>query len=224
MEGAEVRQRSHGAGQPVHVRRVRGAVAWAHVRDLLVQLAHHLDEDLDQERHRATGRSDVCHEQDGVAGGLVHLHAEPIHQMHAFERVAVDPGRPDGQGDTARIEDEVVPVPRRHHVGQAGPEGLIDTCRPELTGDEVGGGQAAYVAAQQRVVVDRVAQAHGVLDLLLYQLESLEVRLPAAEVEGREDLVVGRGGRVCHVGLVEGVLDLLGVVLVEDVDHPALAQ
>src|SRR5208282_5929320 len=66
------------------------------------------------------------------------------------------------------------------------------------------GGQAAHVLAQQRVMVHRVAEPHRVLDLLSHQLEPLQGRLPATQVQGSQDLVVRGGGGVRHVGLVRG--------------------
>ena len=66
---------------------------------------------------------------------------------------------------------------------------------------------------------DTLAQRHRVIDLLLYQLVALELDLSPANVERREDLIVGRSRRVRHVRLVERLLDLLLEVLVVDVNH-----
>ena len=43
--------------------------------------------------------------------------------------------------------------------------------------------QARHVLAQQRMVVDRVAQLHRVLDLALHELDAFQSDLPASEVE-----------------------------------------
>ena len=74
------------------------------------------------------------------------------------------------------------------------------------------------------MVVDRVAQLHRVLDLALHELDAFQSDLPASEVERGQDLVVRRGRRVRHVGLVEGLGHLLVEILVEDVDHRTLPQ
>ena len=115
-------------------------------------------------------------------------------------------------------------LPGPDHVRQPGAQRLVDARGPVLGRDQVGGRQAAHVLGQQRVVVHGVAEPHRVLDLLLHQLEALQGRLAAAQVQGGEDLVVRRRRGVRHVGLVEGLLDLLAEVLVRDVDHRALAQ
>ena len=74
------------------------------------------------------------------------------------------------------------------------------------------------------MIIDGVTKPHGVLDLLLHQLEPFQGGLAPAQVEGGEDLVVRRGGGVRHVRLVEGLLHLLIEVLVPDVDHRPLPQ
>jgi hypothetical protein len=58
-------------------------------------------------------------------------------------------------------------VMRGHHVAQPRAQWPRDPRWPELVGDQVGGPQAGHVLAQQRVVVDRIAQLHRVLDLTL---------------------------------------------------------
>ncbi len=74
------------------------------------------------------------------------------------------------------------------------------------------------------MVVDLVPQQHTLLDGLLHQLVAFEFHLPAAHVQAGEDLVVGAGAGVRHVGFVEAVLALALEVLVPDVDHAALAH
>src|SRR5699024_105365 len=69
---------------------------------------------------------------------------------------------------------------------------------------------------------DRRGQAHRQVELLLHECEALHLDLPAAEVEGGQDLVVRRRRGVRHIRLVEGFLGAEGELLVEDVDHRSL--
>ena len=224
METAEVRQRRGIRGQPAQLLLEPRALAQTHLGDPVFQLAGDLDQHLDQERHRAAGGADVGHEQHGVARGLVDLHPVSIHQLDPLELVPVVAGATDRQSDSGGVQDEFVALPHLRHVAQAGSQRLTDVAVPELLGDHVRGTQAGHVLAQQRMVVDRVAQLHRVLDLTGHQFESLQRDLPAAQVERRQDLVVGRGRGVGHVSLVERLGHLLLEILVEDVDHRALAQ
>ena len=105
-----------------------------------------------------------------------------------------------------------------------GAQRLVDGRRPEPVRDEMRRAKAIHVLAEQRMVVDRVAQLHRVLDLPLHQLGAFQRHLPAAQVQRREDLVVGRGRGVRHVGLVERHRHLLVEVLIVDVDHRSLPQ
>ena len=77
---------------------------------------------------------------------------------------------------------------------------------------------------QQRVGRHALAQDHGHLDLFLHQLIALELDLPAADIERGQDLIVGRCGRMGHIGFVERRLAAGGEILVVDVDHGALTQ
>ena len=61
--------------------------------------------------------------------------------------------------------------------------GCVDRRRAEFGGNQMGGAQAIHVLAQQRVVVDRVAQLHGVLDLPLDQFRALQRDLTAAQIQ-----------------------------------------
>jgi hypothetical protein len=90
----------------------------AHALDAVFELVGELDQNLDEVGHRAAGRADVGHEQDGVPGGLVDLDAVPVHQVLLFEHVPVDAGRSDVQGQPTRVEDELVLFPRLVHLAE----------------------------------------------------------------------------------------------------------
>src|SRR5580658_6033179 len=92
VEATEVGQRGRRRGQPQHRAFVRAALGGAHVAQLGFELAGYCDQHLDQVRHRAAGGADGGHEQDGVPGGLVDLHAVAVHQVAPLEHVALDPG------------------------------------------------------------------------------------------------------------------------------------
>jgi hypothetical protein len=172
----------------------------------------------------SSGRANVGHEQDRVARGLVDLDAVPVHQVLVLERVSIDASRSDVQGQPARVEHELVLLPRLVHPAQPALERQLDAGAAVLVRDEVVGGEEAEPSAYERMLVDGVVEDHGQLDLLLHQLESLQFGLPAAQVERRQDLVVRRGRGVRHVRLVECLLVAVVEVLVEDVDHRALPE
>ena len=182
--------------------------------------------DLDQIGGRAAGRADVGHEEDRVARGLVDLDAVAVHQDLVLEGIAVEARLADVEREARGVQGELVVRPGVPDVlpavlfvvigGDAGPAVLL--------GHEVADGEHPEILAEQRMGGDLLAQHHGHLDLLLDQLEALQLDLPAADIKRGEDLVVGRGRGVGHVGFVEGLLDLRFVVLVVHVDHRALAQ
>ena len=224
MKPAEVRQRRGIGGQSANLVLEPGALGEADLGQPLVEIAGDADQDLHQEGHRTAGGADIGHEQHGVAGGLVDLHAVPVHQLIAFELVTVVTGTADRQGDPGRVKDELVGLPGPHHRAQPGAQRLGDMAGPELVGDDVGGAKTGHVLAQQRMVVDRVAQLHGVLDLTGHQLHTLQRHLAATQIQRGQNLVVRRGRGVRHIGLVECLGDFLFEVLVEDVDHRTLPQ
>ena len=84
--------------------------------------------------------------------------------------------------------------------------------------------QAVHVFAEQRMMINCVAQLHGVLELPLHKLETLQRRLPATKIKRGQDLVVGRCGGMRHVRLAEALGHLQREVLIVNVDHRPLAK
>ena len=191
MEAAEITQGHWAFGQPVDRLLEVFALTQTHLGDRLVELGGDVDQHLDQESDRAARGADIGHEQHAVARRLVDLNAVPVHQLFAFERIAVITGTPDGQGDSRRVEDEFVVVPGGHHVAQSRAQRLVDGRRPEPVRDQMSGAKAIHVLAEQRMVVDCIAQLHGIFDLPLHKFGAFQRNLSATQVQRRQDLVVG---------------------------------
>jgi len=226
VEAAEIRQGRQVLGERPHAPLLDAPLGRAGVLDAFVQFLGDLDQHLDQIGGRAAGGADVGHEQDRVARGLVDLDAVLVHQDVGLEGVAVEPGLSDRKRQAGRVEGELVVGPSLPDVGPAVILVVVglDAGLAILLGHQIADRQHLEVLAEQGVGGDPLAQHHRHLDLLLDQLEALQLDLPAADVERGQDLIVGRGRGVGHVGLVERLLDFGFVVLIVDVDHRALAQ
>ena len=100
----------------------------------------------------------------------------------------------------------------------------IDPGRPERGGDHVADRKNLEILFQQRVCRDSPPHDHGGLTLFLHELEALEFNLAAPDIEGCDDLVVGRRRGVRHICFAKFLFDLAFEVLVMHVDHRPLAQ
>ena len=226
MKAAEVGQRRQILGQRLYLPFVDAPFDRAGVFETLVQLLRDFDQHLDEVGRRAPRGADVGHEQHGIARGLVDLDAIAVHQNVVLEGVAVEARLADEQREARGVQCEFVLRP--------GFPDIVPAVLPVVVGldarltvvlrHHVADGQHPEILAEQRVAGDSLAQHHGHLDLLLNQLEAFQLDLAAADVERGENLVIGRGRRVGHVGLEEGFLGLGFEVLIVDVNHRALAQ
>ncbi len=97
------------------VRQWRDLVIRGNVGVLLLLLCleevSEFEEHLDEVGDAGTGRANVRHEEHRVAARLVHLDAIPVHEVHVLERVTVNTGLADLDGDAARVDDELGVVP-----------------------------------------------------------------------------------------------------------------
>ena len=68
------------------------------------------------------------------------------------------------------------------------------------------------------------AHNHRRFDLLLHELKTLKLHLPATDIQRGNNLVVRRGRRVCHVGFAKRLLYLTPEVLIVYMNHRTLSQ
>ena len=141
-----------------------------------------------------------------------------------FLNVAVHAGGADGQRGARRVKRELVGAPGGFQVVPAGlvVVVVVDAGLAVRRRHHVRHPQEA-AALEQGMVQHLLAQAHRQFELALDQLVAFQFHLPAAHVQRGQDLVVGRGRGVGHVGFVEGLFDLVLEVLVPHMDR-SLAQ
>ena len=226
VESAEIGQGRQVLGQGPDAPFLDAPLRRAGVLEALVQLLGDLHQHLDEVGRRTAGGADVGHEQDRIARGLVDLDAVFVHQDLVLEGISVEPGLADAEGQACRVKGELVLRPGLPDIGPAMVPVVVrlNAGLAEFLRHQIAHREHPEILAEQRMSGDALAQHHRHLDLLLHQFEALQLDLPAADVERGQDLIVGRGRGVGHIGLVEGFLDFGLIVLIVDVDHRALAQ
>jgi hypothetical protein len=168
-----------------------GPLGQVHLGRMKVDVPRDADQYLDEIGDRTSGGADIGHEQPGVARGLVDLDPEPVHQPFAFERRAVDAGQTDVDRHPRRIQRELVLLPGRNHIAEPGAQRLSNSGGSILFGDHFCRTQAVHVFAEQRMMINCVAQLHRVFKLPLHQLEALQRGLAPTKIKRSQNLVVG---------------------------------
>ena len=175
----------------------------------LVQTSGDVREHLDQVRHVAAGVVDIDLEQDAVARCLVDLDVVRAGQQ-LLELGAIQTCGPTRHRHASGIQEELIRCDRPHRLvppGHPRPR-RGDPARPVLRRDHLGGAQRPEVLGDERTVVDLLAKFDGQLQRPCHQFEALELHLAAGQIQGSDDLLVGRGRSVGVERFPERLLDL----------------